>query len=174
MDEKQKLFLELKKLSKRANQRILRLERLTEIKEPFAVKRLMDYLSTVNGMSKTGRVRVTMKFTEGEMKAIIKATKIFLESKGSLVSTAKKEKKLAEQNVGKSISYKQLATVYTAESLYNWATDEFGSDFWKDFAPLVYRQSKYDWVSMCAMYIDKANDTTVLNKLKQLYDYLKE
>ena len=174
MENKEQLFNELKKLSKRANQRILRLERLTGIDEPFATKKLMDYLSTVNAISPTGRIRVSKKFTEGEMKAIIKATNMFLESKGSLVSTAKKEKTIAEKNVGKPISYKQLATVYSADQLYRWATDEFGSQFWKDFAPLVFRQNKYDWVNLCANYIDKVNDVTILNKLKQLYDYLRE
>ena len=39
------LFNEMKKLSKRANQRIVRLERLTNVKEPFAVKQLADKLS---------------------------------------------------------------------------------------------------------------------------------
>ena len=40
------LFLEMKKLSKRANQRIVRLERLTKTKDPFAVKQLKDKLSS--------------------------------------------------------------------------------------------------------------------------------
>lgn len=49
----EKLFNELKKLSKTANQRILRLERLTGEKETFAVKQLTDYLSTTNGLTKS-------------------------------------------------------------------------------------------------------------------------
>ena len=40
------LFNQLKKLSKQANQRILRLERYAETSEPFAVKQLADYLSS--------------------------------------------------------------------------------------------------------------------------------
>ena len=40
------LFNQLKKLSKQANQRILRLERYAQTKEPFAVKQLVDYLSS--------------------------------------------------------------------------------------------------------------------------------
>ena len=42
------LFNQLKKLSKQANQRILRLERYAETSEPFAVKQLADYLSSSN------------------------------------------------------------------------------------------------------------------------------
>ena len=40
------LFNQLKKLSKQANQRILRLERYAETTEPFAVKQLADYMSS--------------------------------------------------------------------------------------------------------------------------------
>lgn len=40
------LFNQLKKLSKQANQRILRLERYAQTEEPFAVKQLADYLSS--------------------------------------------------------------------------------------------------------------------------------
>lgn len=40
------LFNQLKKLSKQANQRILRLERYAQTSEPFAVKQLADYLSS--------------------------------------------------------------------------------------------------------------------------------
>lgn len=40
------LFNQMKKLSKQANQRILRLERYAETSEPFAVKQLADYMSS--------------------------------------------------------------------------------------------------------------------------------
>ena len=40
------LFNQLKKLSKQANQRIVRLERYAETSEPFAVKQLVDYMSS--------------------------------------------------------------------------------------------------------------------------------
>ena len=173
--EKEELFNELKKLSKRANQRILRLERLTGIEEPFAVKQLYDYLSSVDGISEKGRVRVSKKFNETQMIAIIKATKNFLEDeKNSTISGVKKQKAEIEKSLGKPVSYSQINTLYSASSLYQWANDEFGSRFWKDFAPLVFTQPKNEWVEYCAMYIDKINDITVLNKLRVLYDYLKE
>ena len=40
------LFNQLKKLSKQANQRILRLERYADTTEPFSVKQLADYMSS--------------------------------------------------------------------------------------------------------------------------------
>lgn len=177
MDKKQELFNELKKLSKRANQRIVRLERLTGVKEGFATKQLADYLSAepVQGWSAKGRVRVSKNFTETQMISIIKATKEFLEDReNSLVSGVKQQKKEVEKSIGKPITYSQLNTIYTASELYKWANDEFGSKFWKDFAPLVFEQTKNEWVEYCATYIDKINDLTVLNRLKVLYDYLKE
>lgn len=177
MDKKQELYNELKKLSKRANQRIVRLERLTGIKESFATKKLADYLSAepVQGWSAKGRVRVSKKFTETQMISIIKATKEFLEDReNSLVSGVKQQKREIEKSIGKPISFSQINTIYSASELYKWANDEFGSKFWKDFAPLVFEQTKNEWVEYCATYIDKINDLTVLNRLKVLYDYLKE
>lgn len=44
--EQASLFNQMKKLSKQANQRILRLERYAETSEPFATKQLADYLSS--------------------------------------------------------------------------------------------------------------------------------
>ena len=96
MTENQKLFNELKKLSKRANQRIVRLERLTGVKEGFATKQLADYLSSeqVQGWTKKGRVRVAKSMTETQMIAVIKATKNFLEDvSNSTQKGLKKQKK---------------------------------------------------------------------------------
>lgn len=177
MTENEKLFNELKKLSKRANQRIVRLERLTGIKEGFATKQLADYLSSeqVQGWTKKGRVRVSKSMTDTQMIAAIKATKNFLEDvSNSTQKGLKKQKKEIEGSIGKPVSYSQMNTLYTASQLYKWANDEFGSRFWQDFAPLVFSQTKNEWVEYCATYIDKINDTIVLNKLKVLYDYLKK
>lgn len=174
MDNKQALYNELKRLSKRANQRILRLERLTKLKEPFDVKQLMDYLSAepVKGRTKGGRVSVSMSMTENQMIAIIKATKEFLSEDLSKVSNVKKEKARIDRELGKKISYKSISTMYTSKQLWKWINEVFGSEFWKDFAPMALRQSQNDWVEMCAKYIDKINDTTVINKLKLVYNEL--
>lgn len=80
-DTKEQLYKELQKVAKRANQRILRLERLTNIKEPFDTKELFDYLSSepLKAVTKGGRVRVSKQMTESQLIAIIKATNEFLE-----------------------------------------------------------------------------------------------
>lgn len=173
--EEQKLYNELKKLAKRANQRLLRVERLTGKKGLFAAKQLYDYLSVVDGISKTGRIRVSKKFSEMQMLGIIKATKNYL---SDTLNTTQKELKMKkaeiEKNIGKNITWEDFSTIYEASELYKWANEEFGSRFWKDFAPKVFTMSKDSWVEFCSKYIDKVNDVDVLNRLKALYDYLKE
>lgn len=173
--EEAELYSELKKLSKRANQRLVRLERLTGEKGLFASKTLYDYLESVGGLSEKGRVKVAKSFTESQMIAIIKATKNFLEdTKNSVTGELKKQKEAIEENFGKEISWSAFSTVFVSSELYKWASDEFGSQFWQDFPPLVFSYAKTDWVDLCIRHYDKVNDVTVRNKLKVLYDYLKE
>ena len=73
------LYTELKKLSKTANQRILQLER-SYTKENVAVKDLRQKLEleNVKAWTKGGRVRVSKKMSEEQLKATLKATKNFL------------------------------------------------------------------------------------------------
>ena len=87
----QKLFNDLKKLAKRANQRLVRLERLTGEKGTFASKQLYDYLDSneLKALSKAGRIRVSKQFNFTQLKAIIKATEQFLESPTSTQSRSK-------------------------------------------------------------------------------------
>ena len=58
------LFSEMKKLSKQANQRIVRLERYAETNEPFATKQLADYLSssTLNAWTSKRESRSKKRF----------------------------------------------------------------------------------------------------------------
>lgn len=170
----EKLFNELKKLSKTANQRILRLERLTGEKETFAVKQLADYLSTTNGLTKSGRVKVSKKLSETEMVNIIKATKEFLSDQYSRIAPVKKLKKEVEKSVGVSFSYKQISTFFTAQNLWDWVDNCYGSDFWKDFAPEIFEMNKTDWVDYAEKYAQSINDKEVKDKLKAIYDYIKK
>lgn len=169
------LFYELKKLAKRANQRLVRLERLTGEKGLFASRQLYDYLDSVGGLSEKGRVRVSKKFSTQQMLSIKKATEMFLKNVSeSTTGALKKEKEKIEKSIGKKIKWSHFSTMYTASELYKWAQEEFGSKFWRDFAPKVHTMSKTSWVEYCAMYLDAVNDVAISNKLKALYDYLKE
>lgn len=175
MAQKDELYNELKKLSKRANQRILRLERLTKMKEPFAVKELMDYLSSkpVQGMTKKGRVRVSKSMTETQLIATIKATKEFLIDQYSTVTEAKKLKAEIEKSLEMKLKWKEISTMYQAKELWKFVKDTYGSGFWKDFAPLIFEMPKNEWVEMLESYTEM-NDIGIRKKLKAIYEYIKK
>lgn len=177
MQDKTQLFNKLKKLSKRANQRILRLERLTGEKNLFAVKQLADFLSSsqLQGWTKkTGRARVTMKMTETQMQAEIKALNDFLEDKYSSVANVKQLKEHTEKSIGTKLSWEQLSAMYTAQELWRWVAENYDSKFWTQDAPLIFTMSKQDWVEYLADRIDGLNDIDVINHLKAIYDYIKK
>lgn len=94
--EEQELFSELKKLSKRANQRIVRLEREFG-KDTWATKYLKKKLATepLQAWSISGRVKANKSMTVTQMKATIKATKEFLNSSISTKRGVKKAKQKA-------------------------------------------------------------------------------
>lgn len=94
--EEQELFNELKKLSKRANQRIVRLEREFG-KDTWATKYLKEKLATepLQAWTLSGRVKVNKSMTVTQMQATIKFTKEFLNSSISTKSGIKKAKQKA-------------------------------------------------------------------------------
>ena len=98
--EEQELFTELKKLSKRANQRIVRLERAFG-KDTWATKYLKEKLEAepLQAWTISGRVRVNKSMTVTQMKATIKATKEFLNSSISTRRGIKKAKLKAIQTL---------------------------------------------------------------------------
>lgn len=98
--EEQELFNELKKLSKRANQRIVRLERAFG-KDTWATKYLKEKLAVepLQAWTLSGRVRVNKNMTVTQMKATIKATKEFLNSSISTRRGIKKAKQKAIQTL---------------------------------------------------------------------------
>lgn len=94
--EEQDLFNELKKLSKRANQRIVRLEREFG-KDTWATKYLKEKLEAepLQAWTKKGRVKVNKSMSLTQMKATIKATNEFLNSSISTKRGIKKAKQKA-------------------------------------------------------------------------------
>ena len=98
----------MKKLSKRVNQRIVRLERLTGRTNILAVKELKEKLTIeqLKGVAwtKFGRTAVSSKLTETQMIAEIKALQDFLEGK-STITSVKSEKARVEKSIGKKVSW---------------------------------------------------------------------
>lgn len=124
--EEQELFSKLKKLSKRANQRIVRLEREFG-KDTWATKYLKEKLATepLQAWTVSGRVKANKSMTVTQMKATIKATKEFLNSSISTKRGIKKAKQKAIKTLKirfstdiSDISYEE------AEALVNFFDDK--------------------------------------------------
>ena len=123
--EEQELFSELKKLSKRANQRIVRLEREFG-KETWATKYLKEKLATepLQAWSISGRVKANKSMTVTQMKATIKATKEFLNSSISTKRGVKKAKQKAIKTLKTRFSTDVSDITYAeAEALTNFFED---------------------------------------------------
>lgn len=93
--EQAKLFNELKKLSKRANQRIVRLERAFG-KDTWGIGKLKDKLASepLQAWTVSGRVKVNKSMSISQMKATIKATEEFLNNLET--STVRRCKKVSK------------------------------------------------------------------------------
>lgn len=180
--EQQKLFNELKKLSKRANQRIVRLEREFG-KDTWATKKLRDRLATepLQAWTKTGRVRVNKKMTITQMKATIKATQQFLNSKTSTKRGIKQVRKTTIKNLAKSLGTEEEdLTNDEAETLYNMLSDDYVSDILKyipasDFWALIEDakeagDTQESFISRISNYIEFGNDVNMRNKLIMIYE----
>lgn len=168
------LYNELKKLAKRANQRILRLERLTGKTGTFATKQLYDYLDseTLNALTNKGRVKVRRDFDEIQMKAIVKAVNIFLND----VSTVKKVKKIVKEysvQAGKELTIKDAETFYQARNYNDIIRKYFESDYWEIGRTVV--KNNYSFDKFKDILVGAVNSDFVDELLKEdlegLYEY---
>lgn len=170
------LYNELKRLAKRANQRILRLERLTEKTGTFATKQLYDYLDSdvLNALTSKGRVAVRRDFDETQMKGIIKAVNIFLEND----STVKKVKKIVKEyskQAGKELNFEMANTYYQANKGYDWIYKYIApSDFWEIARECVKEGwSEETFIDNISVYItDRTVDEILKEDLRKLYNYI--
>lgn len=124
--EEQELFNELKKLSKRANQRIVRLEREFG-KDTWATKYLKEKLATepLQAWTISGRVKANKSMTVTQMKATIKATNEFLNSSISTKRGIKKAKQKAIKTLKTRFSTDVSDISYEeAEALVNFFDDK--------------------------------------------------
>ena len=179
--EEQELYSELRLLVKRANQRILRIERLVGEKGTFDVKQLYDYLSasTIQGITNTGRVRVLKSNNVTQMLAIKKALDDFLEE-GSLSSIKNIKEKTKEYSIklGKPLSYLQADTLYQTGKNYRWIIGMNGlteSEFWGTWVLLAKRGTldQEEWGEQIALRIKVEIDDYYKSKLEALYLYVR-
>lgn len=174
--EEKELYNDLKMLVKRANQRLVRLERLTAEKESFSAKQLFDYLSSekLKAVTKTKRIK-TENFNLEQMEAIKSAVENFLDKDSlSTVSNIKKYKAKVEKAIGTKVSFKDLSSIYKARDLWKWSEEQYGSAFWTDFAPRILEQNKNEWIEFAKTYSQEGNDLELKEKLSQIYDYIQK
>lgn len=96
--EQQALYNELKTLAKRANQRIVRLERLQGTGDILSIRQLRNKLASTNlqAWTSSGRIKASKSMSEIQMKGAIKAAKTFLANPYTTKSGAKKAKAKAK------------------------------------------------------------------------------
>lgn len=174
--EEKELYNDLKMLVKRANQRLVRLERLTGEKDSFSSKQLFDYLSSekLKAVTKSNRIKIS-NFNSEQMGAIKNAVENFLDKDSlSTVSNIKKYKAKVEKAIGTEVSFKDLSVIYKARDLWKWTDEQYGSAFWTDFAPQILNQDKNEWIEFAKLYSQEGNDLEIKEKLSQIYDYIQK
>lgn len=179
--EEQELFNELKKLSKRANQRIVRLERAFG-KDTWATKYLKEKLAVepLQAWTLSGRVRVNKSMTVQQMKATIKATKEFLNSSISTRRGIKKAKQKAIKTLKirfstdvSDITYKEAEalTMFFEDSEVNKITNFIpGSDVLAVIEEAREQNNDYETFSSQMESIIQYNiGTNIENILRKIY-----
>lgn len=185
--EQQKLYNELKKLSKTANQRILEVERRYG-ERSWAVKKLSERLEVQNlqALSSTGRIKVSKGYSEVQMKAIIKATKQFLKSETSTLRGIKKTTQQLKKNIRKTVASDEIEiSDEDIETLYGIFDDDDiswllkyipPSDLWILLQDAKESQDTYDdFLTRIEKYIEIENDVSIALRLRRIYrKYVKD
>lgn len=140
--EESALFQEVNKLVKRANQRLLRMERATEEKGSYSAKELYDRLSsdTLNAVTSGGRISMKKSYNVQQLRAIKTATEKYLNGI-STVPKAKSYAKEVSEKSGVPLDLKGASTIFQLKENYEWIYDYFpGSDFWKAYGNPVIKK----------------------------------
>lgn len=140
--EESALFQEVNKLVKRANQRLLRMERATGEKGSYSAKELYDRLSsdTLNAVTSGGRISMKKSYNVNQLRAIKTATEKYLNGI-STVSKAKKYTKEVSEKSGVPLDLKGASIIFQLKENYEWIYDYFpGSDFWKAYGNPVIKK----------------------------------
>lgn len=180
-EKQQELYNELKKLSKRANQRLVRLEREFG-KDTWASKKLRNRLESemIQAWTSSSRIKVNKSMSTTQMRAIIKATQQFLASKTSTVSGVKKVKKTTISGLARSLGTDDTKlTDEEAETLYDMLSDDYVTDLIKyipasDFWALIedakeQHDTESQFINRIKDYIDYGNDKDMVMKLQAIY-----
>lgn len=179
----------LQKLIKRANQKIVRIEKRYG-KDRWAVKRLKSNLDNdlLNAWSKKGRIRVPKNASEDDLEKIKLITEKFVtKEQSSLRSIAKIEARTKEairnktslsskpnEQIVNELSDEDVELIYDAldDDNIQWLMDEarIGSDVWVFIAEAKdKRETKDQFVDRVSLYIKRTNDLEVKEKLEKIF-----
>ena len=176
--EESSLYRNALKLVKRANSRLLRMERATGSKGTFASKQLYDYLgsSTLNAVTSTGRISMKKSYTPNQIRAIQKATKEFLGQETSTVRGAKKYQKKVSKQAGKPLSLLQASYIFIARRNYQWIFEYMTpSEFWR-FVSVAKENgwNRETFIDELSNYITNIPDEDLKARIGLIYDYVME
>lgn len=181
-ETKIELYNELLKLSKRANQRLVRLERNFG-RISWAGKILRTNLDTevANGWTAGNRVRVSKNMSITQLRHSIKVTNNFLNSATSTKRGIDKVRTTTIKSLSKSLLKKGEQITYDeAEVLYDFLSDDYAQDIIsyaqasRTWNLILYAQEKNsslnDFIKSVDRYITTGTDQDMVDDLKYIYD----
>lgn len=176
---KNELFNELRKLAKRANQRIVRLERFTGRQDAWAVANLRNRLDTekLNAWTPKGRIKYNKSMNITELRAVIKATKNFLNSATSTKRGIEKVRQRQIKGLGLSLDIEEE----NAEFFYRLFEDTDYTFFVPKYITasamndiiqesIEYRYNVDRYLEALEIYITIGNDTEMRARAIALYE----
>ena len=173
--EKTDLFDKMKKLAKRANQRLVRLERAVDFK-PWAVRNLEKRLERSDALTDKGRIRYNKNMSISEMRKVIKASEYFLNSKTSTVGGLKQRAKDIKKNFSKRLDI----TLEEADNLYQLFEVENTKEILKYLSPSELfalieeakeqNMSETQFIDLFKQYVEFTEDNTLRDAVIRLYN----
>lgn len=178
--KQEELFNQLKKLAKKANQRLVRLEREFGT-NTWAAKKLRNRLEIdlLQAWTSTGRIKYNKNMSVIQMRAIIKATNQFLNSKTSTVRGVKNVIKRIKEDIKKNFNTDNM-TDEDVETLYDALSDDYAKDLIEKLGASTFwtiitdakemNDSEEEFIERISWYLDFGNDDDMIDKLKIIYE----
>ena len=175
-EKKEDLYKQLQKNVRSANAKLQRLRGHFGSEFGWAGQRLIDKLDipAINGITEKGYIRFNKNLSTTQMRAIIKATTEFANSKTSTVKGVRENIAKIQNGIGKEFNVDSK----TAQSIL----DFFTSDEYKNNKEVKYEQlliaievsqkggSFEDFAEKVKNYHEYGNDVTMIKELQPVYD----
>ena len=179
--KRDKLYKQLRLEVKRANQRLVRLERKYGV-NTWASKKLQNRLNTdlVDSWTESGRIKLNKSMSITQLKAVAKATKMFLNSKTSTVGGVKQTIKNTKLGLKKIIENGENIPDDEIETIYDLMSDDYLREL-SDYIPpsdlaVLLQESREksdneeDFTKRISNYIELGNDNDLKSKLTMIYN----